>query len=50
MCEDNKYFDLNKFGNDYPMNWTWFQKNKPYEFRLNSGDLYILSEKAVGNH
>jgi hypothetical protein len=37
---------------DYPMQWTWFHKAKPvsepYEIVVNSGDVYIMSEKAVG--
>jgi len=40
-------------GSDYyPMQWVWFNKNKPvhapYEIKINSGDVYIMSEKAVG--
>jgi len=35
------------------MNWQWFKNSKPvgspYEFTLHSGDLYIMSEKAVGH-
>jgi len=34
------------------MNWQWFQNSKPvgptYKFTLNGGDIYIMSEKAVG--
>jgi len=37
---------------DYPIQWAWFHKNKaisePYKIKLNSGDVYIMSEKAVG--
>jgi alkylated DNA repair dioxygenase AlkB len=37
---------------NYPMNWVWFYRSKPIapptEVRLNSGDVYIMSEKAVG--
>jgi len=38
--------------NDYKMRWVWFYKSKPIapptEVKLNSGDVYIMSEKAVG--
>jgi len=51
--ERRKVICLSLGGKEYPMNWVWFQKHKPikapYEFKLNSGDLYIMSEKAVGN-
>ena len=34
------------------MKWVWFYKSKPIsspiEVKLNSGDVYIMSEKAVG--
>ena len=34
------------------MRWQWFHYSKPlgngYEFTLNGGDIYIMSEKAVG--
>lgn len=37
----------------YPMAWQWFKNYKPigktFNIKLNSGDLYIMSEKAVGN-
>ena len=37
---------------NYPMRWQWFQKSKPvgkpYDILLNDGDVYIMSEKAVG--
>lgn len=37
---------------DYPMRWQWFLKGKvigpPIDVRLNSGDVYVMSEKAVG--
>jgi len=36
----------------YPMRWMWFHRGKiirkPIEVRLNSGDVYMMSEKAVG--
>jgi hypothetical protein len=38
---------------NYPMNWHWFLGatpiGEPFEFLLNSGDVYIMSEKATGN-
>lgn len=38
--------------NNYPMRWVWFYKSKPItkfkEVKLDSGDVYIMSEKAVG--
>jgi len=37
---------------NYPLHFNWFKKNYPYGKRidigLNDGDLYIMSEKAVG--
>ena len=37
---------------NYPMRWHWFKDGmpvgKPIDIRLNSGDVYIMSEKAVG--
>ena len=37
---------------NYPMRWQWFQKSKPvgrpFDILLNDGDVYIMSEKAVG--
>lgn len=39
--------------NEYPMRWIWFKSFKPItdfeEVKLNSGDVYIMSDKAVGN-
>jgi len=39
-------------GWNYPMRWQWFKDGmpvgKPIEIRLNSGDVYIMSEKSVG--
>ena len=40
-------------GVDYCMKWQWFYKhrplnNEPFEVSLNSGDIYIMSEEAVG--
>jgi len=37
---------------NYPMRWQWFKDGmpvgKPIDINLNSGDVYIMSEKAVG--
>jgi len=37
---------------NYPMRWQWFKDGmpvgKPIDIRLNSGDVYIMSEKSVG--
>ena len=37
---------------NYPMRWQWFKDGmpvgKPIDIRLNCGDVYIMSEKAVG--
>ena len=37
---------------NYPMRWQWFKDGmpvgKPIDIKLNSGDVYIMSEKAVG--
>lgn len=42
-----------RLGNTMPMHWQWFHRSKPignpYKFTLHHGDLYIMSEKAVGN-
>ena len=39
-------------GKDYPMQWQWFKNSKnvsfPFTIKINSGDIYIMSEKAVG--
>ena len=40
-------------GVDYSMKWQWFYKHNPinmtpFEVILNSGDVYIMSEEAVG--
>ena len=40
-------------GVNYPMYWQWFYRNKPinsnpFKVSLNSGDVYIMSEEAVG--
>ncbi len=40
-------------GGNYPMRWSWFVNGKPVgepiNIGLNDGDLYIMSEKAVGS-
>ena len=37
---------------NYPMRWQWFKDGmpvgKPIDITLNCGDVYIMSEKAVG--
>ena len=39
--------------NNYPMRWQWFKNGMPLgnqiDIVLNSGDVYIMSEKAVGS-
>ena len=39
-------------GESTNINWQWFQNSKPvgdtYKFTINGGDIYIMSEKAVG--
>lgn len=40
-------------GINYPMHWQWFHKYRPlnldpFKVELNSGDIYIMSEEAVG--
>jgi len=39
-------------GSPAAINWQWFQNSKPvgdtYKFTINGGDIYIMSEKAVG--
>jgi hypothetical protein len=41
-----------RLGGSMDMKWQWFRKSepqgKPFEFSFNGGDLYIMSEKAVG--
>jgi hypothetical protein len=40
--------------NNYPMRWLAFRNNKvvagPFDLKLNIGDLYIMSELAVGSN
>ena len=42
-----------RLGASMPMHWQWFQNSEPigkrFEFNINGGDLYIMSDKAVGN-
>lgn len=42
-----------RLGNDFPLHYQWYYKNSPVgskiSFTLNHGDLYVMSEKAVGN-
>ena len=42
-----------RLGASMPMHWQWFQKSEPigerFEFNIHGGDLYIMSDKAVGN-
>jgi hypothetical protein len=39
-------------GAEYPLRWQWFCRNKavgsPVDVTVGSGDVYIMSEKAVG--
>jgi len=50
--ERRKVICLSLGVDNYKMTWTWFYHNKPisksFEIFLNSGDVYIMSEKAVG--
>ena len=40
-------------GSEYPMRWQWFKDRmpvgEPIDIELNDGDVYIMSEKAVGS-
>jgi alkylated DNA repair dioxygenase AlkB len=42
-----------RLGDSMPMCWQWFHRSKPvgdtFRYTLNHGDLYLMSEKAVGN-
>lgn len=42
-----------RLGESMSMSWQWFHRSKPvgepFRYTLNHGDLYIMSEKAVGN-
>ena len=50
--ERRKVVCMSLGADEYPMKWVWFHRNKPiskpFEIKLNSGDVYIMSEKAVG--
>lgn len=41
-----------RFGNDFPLYYQWYLNSesicKPYKINLGNGDLYIMSDKAVG--
>ena len=41
-----------RLGASMPMHWQWFQNSEPiherFEFNINGGDMYIMSDKAVG--
>ncbi len=41
-----------RLGGSYPLYYRWYQESKtisdPYKIVLNHGDLYVMSEKAVG--
>ena len=41
-------------GHEYPMRWQWFLRSKvigpTFDVQLNSGDVYVMSEKAVGQN
>ena len=52
-AERRKVICVSIGGVDYSMKWQWFYKHKPinmtpFEVTLNSGDVYIMSEEAVG--
>ena len=41
-----------RLGESMPMHWQWFYRHKPvgetFKYLLNHGDMYVMSEKAVG--
>jgi hypothetical protein len=41
-----------RLGESMPLHYQWFQNSKPVgqriELQINNGDLYIMSDKAVG--
>ena len=53
-AERRKVICLSLGADNFPMKWVWFYKNKPisepFEISLNSGDVYIMSEIAVGTN
>jgi len=50
--ERTRVICLSVGGKDYPMTWQWYKNSKtvgePFNVKLNGGDIYIMSEKAVG--
>ena len=52
--ERRKVICLSLGADNYPIKWQWFYKNtivgNSYEIFLNSGDVYIMSELAVGTN
>ena len=50
--ERTRVICLSLGSNNYPMRWVWFYRSKPVtnfkEVKLDSGDVYMMSEKAVG--
>lgn len=50
--ERTRVICLSLGADNYPMQWQWFKNSKPignpYKININSGDVYIMSEKAVG--
>lgn len=50
--ERRKVICLSLGADNYEMMWVWFHKNKPisepFKVLLNSGDVYIMSEEAIG--
>ena len=51
-AERRKVICVSLGANNYPMQWVWFKNSKPqgepFKVLLNHGDVYIMSEKAVG--
>lgn len=52
-AERTRVICLSIGGHQYPMRWVWFHNSKPvsqpYDVMLNSGDVYLMSEEAVGH-
>ena len=50
--ERTRVICLSVGGQEYPMQWQWYKNSKtvsePFDIKLDSGDIYIMSEKAVG--
>ena len=42
-----------RLGESMPMSWQWYHRSEqvgePFSFVFRSGDLYLMSERAVGN-